>query len=131
MQAQFLVHVIIGPLLTSVQILKLVDPIMPSQLGPEAEASIKHVSKDNFSYSELASKLLASGHIISKTVVSKVVNAVRIKSIAQQGGLQSPTQYHPPKKANSAIIRKVDPWTKKKNPPTQKTIVCCGGVSNG
>ena len=77
------------------------------------------------------SKLLASGHIISKTVVSKVVNGVEIKRIAKQGGLQSPTQYHPPKKANSAIIRKVDPRTKKENPPTQKTIVCCGGVSNG
>ena len=94
---------------------------MGKKTAPEAEALIKHVSKEKLSHQKIVDKLKLSGYDVSKSLVCKVVNTIGQKRQATSAGLPSPVKAQPKVKATRAIVGKIDKHTNKKNPQVKAT----------
>lgn len=68
---------------------------------------------------------------ISKGLISKVLNAERIKCESRALGLLPPPKKYPRKVLTSTVLRKIDLLTTKKYPPTQKHIPLAAKMSTG
>ena len=60
---------------------------MGKKTDPEAEALIKHFSKEKLSYQKIVDKLKRSDCVVSRSLMCKVVNTIGKKRQAKAGGL--------------------------------------------
>jgi len=102
---------------------------MSKILAPECEALIKAFSKDKLSYRAILQKLKLNGFKVSLSTVSRVIRNHGAKRNAASKGLKIRSTIYPRPKRTPEFLRKIDRMTKKKNPPSMRSMSKSLGVS--
>lgn len=91
---------------------------MPKILTPEVERVILELSKTNTSQKKIISTLKSQGVSIGRTAIYHVIHGKGIRRSAKALGNTTPPQIRKKPTRTPAVIRKINLFTSKENPPT-------------
>lgn len=95
---------------------------MSKIIGTKAEADIKRLSKENYSYRQIKNKLKEEDLVISVSSICRVLKNIGIKRQALSNGEEKPKVRRPPTKRTPSMVRKVQSFVAKRNPMSYRDI---------
>lgn len=95
---------------------------MPKVFPKEVEVLVRHLSKENFSSRKIVEKVKNEGYSISKSGVALILNSIGERRNHEESGVPIPRKPHPRHIRTNVLIQKIDKWTDKENPPSQREM---------
>lgn len=95
---------------------------MPKKIDPEVEVLVRAFSKEGMTLSQVKKRLEKLGKVISK---SGIYNIIKNKGQTRKlitSGVKNPKLLRKPKVKVKDYIKKIDLWTSKENPPSQREM---------
>jgi hypothetical protein len=95
---------------------------MPKKTAVEVETLVRHLSKGGLSHRAIRERLKSENFEVSKTTIGRILCCEGNRRNHKSVGLPSPEKFQPSPKVTKEVIRRVDAWTDKENPPSQLEI---------
>ena len=92
---------------------------MPKKLSGAVEAQVQTLSREGYSIRTIKTKLKKSGTSLGKSTIADVINSIGQRRNHKLVGLPTPENFQPRKVRTNQLIKKIDKFTDKENPPNQ------------